>query len=384
MGGPRTLAPKVLSWASDLDPGAAEQAARASRLPFVRDHIALMPDAHIGIGATIGSVIATEGAIIPAAVGVDIGCGMIAARTNLVAADLPDSLDPLLRSIARAVPAGVGRGHRRTPRAVDTAFASLAATCARDPGPRAHEQLGTLGSGNHFIEVCLDTQERVWIVLHSGSRGIGNQMASHHIKVAKALHRAADLEDRDLAWFTEGTSAFDAYIADMLWAQRYAAANRALMADAVVAALRIHVPTTREEDRISCHHNFTQREEHGGRTLWITRKGAIQADVGMRGVVPGSMGARTYVVRGLGEPRSWRSCAHGAGRRLSRTQARKEMTSADLTEAMRGKAWLQARASALLDESPGAYKDIEQVMADQADLVEVETVLTQVLNYKGT
>ncbi|HET9443466.1 MAG TPA: RtcB family protein, partial [Acidimicrobiales bacterium] len=255
-----------------------------------------------------------------------------------------------------------------------------------DRASKAARQFGTLGSGNHFLEVSLDERRRVWVVLHSGSRGIGNQLAQAHIAKARGLarHLHLRLEDPDLAWFVEGTPEFAAYIADMHWAQDYARANRDQMMDAAMAQVLAFLGRGRETRRINCHHNFTQREVHGGRELWITRKGAIKADVGDLGVIPGSMGTRSYIVRGLGNPASWTSCSHGAGRRHSRTQARRLFGTDDLAAQMAGKVWLSKRAGALLDEIPSAYKDIDQVMADQSDLVEVEHTLGQVLNYKGT
>ena len=248
------------------------------------------------------------------------------------------------------------------------------------------KQFGTLGSGNHFVEVCLDERDRVWVVLHSGSRGIGNQLAQMHIGRAKKLAKALQLrlKDPDLAYLTEGTPEFDAYIADMLWAQDYAAANRDQMMGAVLREVVRHVGLGRELQRINCHHNFTQREVHDGRELWITRKGAIKADVGDLGVIPGSMGTRSYIVAGKGDPLSWTSCSHGAGRRHSRTKARKLFTADDLAEQMADRTWLVERAGKLVDEIPSAYKDIDQVMADQTDLIEVRHTLRQVLNFKGT
>jgi tRNA-splicing ligase RtcB len=383
---PTQVAPKLLSWASDLDPNAARQAERTARLPFVDGHVALMPDAHVGIGATVGSVIPTRDAIIPAAVGVDIGCGMVAVETDLVAADLPDDLGALMPLVERRIPAGVGRAHEH---AVAGGTYTQLGTPATDFSPKqatvAATQFGTLGSGNHFVEVCLDERERVWTVLHSGSRGIGNQLAQRHIARAKGeMKRLGEtLEDPDLAYFVQGTPEFDAYVTDMLWAQRYAMASRAVMSERAVRSLfevagRGHAVRT-----INCHHNFTQRETHDGREVWITRKGAIKADVGDEGVIPGSMGTRSYVVTGLGNTASYHSCSHGAGRRLSRGQARKNLTVESLNAAMAGKAWLAGHARELLDEHPDAYKDIDQVMADQRDLVEVQHTLSQVFNYKG-
>jgi tRNA-splicing ligase RtcB len=382
---PQEVAPNLLSWASDIEQGTVEQAARAARLPFVRGHVALMPDAHIGIGATVGSVIPTDGAIIPAAVGVDIGCGMVATETTLTAADLPDSLDRLMPLIEERIPAGVGQGHG------DRAFGQFAdfglprTALTTKQAATVFRQLGTLGSGNHFVEVCLDERDRVWTVLHSGSRGIGNQLAKVHIDKAKALMRQyfINLEDPDLAYFVQGTPEFGHYIDDMLWAQRYALASRARMDLAAVTSLFEVVGHGERVRTINSHHNFTKRERHHGHDLWITRKGAVKADVGDEGVIPGSMGTGTYIVRGLGNAASYNSCSHGAGRRMSRGQARKELTGASLTEAMAGRTWNADRASQLVDEHPLAYKDIDRVMADQVDLVEIQHTLRQVFNYKG-
>jgi len=347
-----------------------------------------MPDAHVGIGATVGSVIPTTGAVIPAAVGVDIGCGMVAAELDVTEDQLPDSLDPLLGRIARAIPAGVGQGHDRAARHADAWLAEHrpATALADKQVTKVTKQFGTLGSGNHFFELCVDERRRTWVVLHSGSRGIGNQLAQMHIARARRLAERLQLrlEDRDLAYFVEGTPEFRAYITDMLWAQDYARANRDQMMDNAMREVFAFIGHGRETRRINCHHNFTSREVHDGAELWITRKGAIKADVGDLGVIPGSMGTRSYIVAGKGNRLSWTSCSHGAGRRHSRTQAKKLFTSADLAAQMAGKVWLDTRADALVDEIPSAYKDIDQVMADQADLVEVRHTLHQVLNYKGT
>ena len=380
------VAPKLLSWASDLDPAAAAQAARTARLPFVDGHVALMPDAHVGIGATVGSVIPTRDAIIPAAVGVDIGCGMVAVETDLVASDLPESLDALMPLIARRIPAGVGQGHEH---AVSTgrydALGTPATELSAKQSVTAATQFGTLGSGNHFVEVCLDEREHVWTVLHSGSRGIGNQLAQKHIATAKGeMQRLGEtLEDPDLAYFVQGTPEFETYVTDMLWAQRYAMASRAVMSERAVKSLFEVVGRGRVLRTINAHHNFTQREVHDGRELWVTRKGAIKAGKGDEGIIPGSMGTRSYIVTGLGNTASYHSCSHGAGRRLSRGQAKRTLTVESLKAAMAGKSWLDANAQALLDEHPDAYKDIDQVMADQTDLVEVQHTLSQVFNYKG-
>jgi tRNA-splicing ligase RtcB len=394
---PQTINPKLLSWASDVDPETIRQAEKTARLPIVTGHVALMPDAHVGIGATVGSVIPTSGAVIPSAVGVDIGCGMIAAELDVTESQLPDNLDPLLARIGRAVPAGVGKGHdsgargraaEAAGRAADRWLATHrpATALSADQARKAAVQFGSLGSGNHFFELCVDERARVWVVLHSGSRGIGNQLAQAHIAKARRLAKEAmlSLEDPDLAWFAQGTPEFDAYVADMLWAQEYAMANRSTMMDAAIVEVLAFLGTGAVTRTINCHHNFSQLEVHGGKELWITRKGAIQAGVGDLGIIPGSMGTRSYIVAGKGSAASWRSCSHGAGRRYSRTKARKLFTPADLAAAMAGKTWLKGRAAALVDEIPSAYKDIDEVMADQADLVEVLHTLHQVLNYKGT
>jgi tRNA-splicing ligase RtcB len=385
---PRTVNDKLISWASEIDDNTIAQAEKTARLPIVDGHVALMPDAHVGIGATVGSVIPTRGAVIPAAVGVDIGCGMVAAELDVTEPQLPDTLEPLLVRIEQAIPAGVGKGHDI---AADNAARWLAAhtpatDLSADRTDKAAKQFGTLGSGNHFFELCVDERSRVWVVLHSGSRGIGNQLASMHIDRARRLAQQLELalEDRNLAYFLQGTPEFDAYITDMLWAQDYARANRDQMMDNAMREVFAFLGTGHETRRINCHHNFTQRETHAGVELWITRKGAIKAGPDDLGVIPGSMGTRSYIVRGKGNPASWMSCSHGAGRRHSRTQAKKLFTVDDLAGQMRGKVWLADRATALVDEIPSAYKDIDQVMADQTDLVEVQHTLRQVLNYKGT
>jgi tRNA-splicing ligase RtcB len=336
----------------------------------------------------VGSVIPTLGAVIPAAVGVDIGCGMIAAELDVIEDQLPDTLEPLLDRIATVIPAGVGQGHSRAGKQADHWLATHrpATELSQSQSAKTLNQFGTLGSGNHFVELCVDERARVWVVLHSGSRGIGNQLAQMHIARARQLSTDLHerLEDPDLASFIEGTDDFVAYIGDMLWAQDYARANRDQMMDNALREVLGAIGTGRETRRINCHHNFTTRETHGGQELWITRKGAIKADTGDLGVIPGSMGTRTYIVSGKGNTESWTSCSHGAGRRYSRSKAKKLFTTADLAEQMSGKVWLSDRAASLVDEIPAAYKDIDQVMADQTDLVEVLHTLQQVLNYKGT
>jgi RNA-splicing ligase RtcB len=525
---PQQVAPGLLSWASDIEPGTIEQAARTARLPFVRGHVALMPDAHVGIGATVGSVIPTTGAIVPAAVGVDIGCfrgdtrvpllngtqkslrdmadgggaywvysldsggavvpgkatalktredaglmcvivsggdeiictpdhpfmmndgtyrearelrfndslmplpvhhrevdrdhqviaveqlteradvyclqveehhnfalaagvfvhncGMVASRTTLTAADLPDDLSALMPLVEQRIPAGIGQGHDDP--VTDAALGGLG-----EPATVLNSkqlittgcQFGTLGSGNHYVEVCLDERDRVWTVLHSGSRGIGNQLARKHISGAKKLMKQwfIELEDPDLAYLVQGTPEFTAYIRDMLWCQRYAMASRAAMNDAITRSLFEVAGAGETTQVINCHHNFTVSEHHHGRDMWITRKGAIKAADGDLGIVPGSMATGTYIVSGLGSAASYNSCSHGAGRRMSRGQARRDLTPQSLTAAMAGRTWNADRAAELVDEHPLAYKDVAQVMADQSDLAAIEHTLRQVFNYKG-
>lgn len=382
---PQQVAPKVLSWASEIEPDTIQQAATTARLPIVHGHVALMPDAHLGLGATVGSVIPTEGAIIPAAVGVDIGCGMVASETTLTAADLPDDLTPLMSLTEQRIPAGVGKGHEA--RVTGDAINELLATgnLWDKQQNKARRQFGSLGSGNHFVEVCIADDDTVWTVLHSGSRGVGNELARQHIESAKGIMRQYQvaLEDPDLAYFAEGTPEFAAYIADMLWAQRYAMESRAQMDREITRSLFEIVGRGSVRRTINCHHNYSERETHNGVKLWVTRKGAIRADTGDHGVIPGSMGTSSYIVRGLGNRASWNSCAHGAGRRMSRSRARRELTADSLAFAMHGRTWNADRAEHLVDEHPDAYKDVEQVMADQRDLVEVEHVLHQIFNYKG-
>lgn len=381
---------RVRSWATDIEENTMQQALRSARCDAVSGPIALMPDAHWGMGATVGSVIPTKSAIIPAAVGVDIGCGMIAVETDLEASMLPDNLGPVLRGIRRAIPAGFSK----RPQPTRPAWRWLEKNPLKSPVELSSKQkksvgtqLGSLGGGNHFVEVCLDERQHVWAVLHSGSRGVGNILAKAHISAAKSLCSDLEraLEDRDLAYFLEGDEGFQAYIADMLWAQDYALQNREQMMNSVLGVLRETVGRpVREMQRINCHHNYTERERHDGHDLWITRKGAIRADVGDRGVIPGSMGTNSYIVSGLGNPASYRSAAHGAGRRFGRKAAKREFTVEQFNEAMGGRMWQRSKAEELLDESPMAYKDIDEVMANQADLVRVEHTLDAIVNYKGT
>jgi RNA-splicing ligase RtcB len=383
---PTQIAPGVLSWASELDDNTRDQAARTARLPIIVGHIALMPDAHLGMGATIGSVIPTESAVIPSAVGVDIGCGMAARRLDLRQEHLPDGLQGWVDLMRTFVPAGLGNWHQQ---GSDDALAWLA---ANPPPPtlrkadRAAGQLGTLGSGNHFVELAVDEDGWVWVLLHSGSRGGGNQLATLHTKTARRLHEGlgTQLEDPELAWLQQGTQEFDDYIRDLGWAQAYARENRRQLLGASHAALekalgRELVAT----DEVNCHHNYTELEQHGGRWLWITRKGAIHAGVGARGLIPGSMGQRSYLVAGLGNEASYASSSHGAGRRMSRTQARKTLSVEAFERQMAGRAWQASDVQALLDEAPEAYKPIDVVMRDQADLVRIEHEFNALANYKG-
>jgi tRNA-splicing ligase RtcB (3'-phosphate/5'-hydroxy nucleic acid ligase) len=383
------ISDRLLNWASILEPTTRLQAERTASMPFINPHMALMPDAHLGKGATVGSVIPTDGAIIPAAVGVDIGCGMNAVRTQFTGADLRGrNLSVLHEQISRAIPLSAGRYNKKLR---DSAAARVAEL--RDlPGAAqadgvAHNwpmQLGSLGSGNHFIEVSLDEADRVWLFLHSGSRGVGNRLASKHIRVAQDLARARrlDLPDRDLAYLEEGTPEFDAYIEALHWAQRFAYLNREEMMDRVAEQVSRFLTTEVERQvEISCHHNYTEREEHYGRSVWLSRKGAISARRGQDGLIPGSMGAASYVVVGKGNTEALMSAPHGAGRNHSRGQARRMFTRADLDRRMKGIAW--GRSDAFLDEHPDAYKPIDQVMADAADLVEIRHTLRQVVNVKG-
>ena len=377
---------------------AREQLLKTARLPFIYKHLAVMPDVHLGKGSTIGSVIPTLGAIIPAAVGVDIGCGMMAARTSLVAADLPDNLAGLRSAIEAAVPHGRTPGARdrgawQTPQAaVDVMWGELHEGFRRitDKYPRLkntnnHKHLGTLGTGNHFIEVCLDEADRVWFMLHSGSRGVGNAIGNLFIELAQADMRQhiANLPHRDLAYFEEGSAHYDDYVEAVGWAQDYARRNRAVMMQSVVAAARrvIAKPFTADVEAVNCHHNYVQKETHFGREVLVTRKGAVAAHKGQLGIIPGSMGAKSFIVRGLGNEEAFCSCSHGAGRTMSRTQAKKRFSVADQ---VRATAHVECRKDAeVIDEIPMAYKDIDAVMAAQADLVEVVHTLRQVVCVKG-
>ena len=380
-----------------IEPQALRQIENISKLSFVFKHVAVMPDCHLGKGATVGSVIATKGAICPAAVGVDIGCGMVAVRTRFAAKDLPDNLKDVRDGIERRIPAGFGINSNIQPTAEArvkemneyAAYQPSRTVQPKDIDGRWAKALGSLGGGNHFIEICLDESDTAWVVLHSGSRGIGNKMAQVHIDKAKGVMRRyfIDLPDPDLAYLVDGTEEFGAYIRDLLWAQKFALLNREEMMDRVMTELSYlffkengHQKEI-EAERINCHHNFSQKESHMGANVWVTRKGAIQMREGMRGVIPGSMGTRSYIVGGLENIASFHSAPHGAGRAFSRTEARRRFTMADFDEAMKGIE--HRRSEKLIDELPGAYKDIDMVMERSKDLVRVEHELRQVLNVKG-
>lgn len=377
-----------------IEDEALQQAKNLARLPFIAGNgVALMPDVHAGKGSTVGSVIATDKAIIPAAVGVDIGCGMNAVRLSLKASDLPESLTAIRHQIERDVPLGAGGAHKsdRLPTPSVPLWETVPDSVFEVTGgsdkfyKKAEAQLGTLGSGNHFIEICLDENDDVWIMLHSGSRGIGNMIGSYFIEKAKRRMEQyfITLPDGDLAYLPEDTDDFNEYVEAVQWAQNYALENRRVMMDVVIAALRRHIPKdfTITQEAINCHHNYVQKENHFGKNLWVTRKGAIRAREGDLGIIPGSMGQRSYIVRGKGNHEAYCSCSHGAGRAMSRAAARKRFTIADLVEQTKG---VECRKDdAVLDEIPGAYKPIDQVMANQTDLVEVLHVLKQVLCVKG-
>ncbi|GLK51248.1 RtcB family protein [Maricaulis virginensis] len=380
-----------------VEDAAIEQLRNVAGLPFVHSHVAAMPDVHFGRGATVGSVIPTKGAIIPAAVGVDIGCGMMAVRTSLKAAHLPDSLKATRDAIERAVPVGNGKGgdHRINPASVETQLKAsglmerLATIKAKHHKIGTHKvdgQLGTLGGGNHFIELCLDEAGAVWVMLHSGSRGTGNMIGTYFIERAREelARRVLDFHvpDKDLAFFLEGEPLFDDYVEAVGWAQDYARENREAMMMRVLGALRTTLGRFKtDKAAVNCHHNYVEQEHHFGADVWLTRKGAVSARDGELGIIPGSMGARSFIVRGKGAADSFCSCSHGAGRTMSRSKARQAFTLADHRKATEG---VECRKDAgVIDETPMAYKDIDAVMAAQSDLVEVVHTLKQVVCVKG-
>lgn len=380
---------RLMNWASILEDTTREQAVATSSMPFIFPHLALMPDAHLGKGATVGSVIPTLGAIIPAAVGVDIGCGMMAVRTEYSGSDIArGDTSAVHAAISAAIPLSAGKYNQAL---TDTAQARVAELESLDGADQAEAiapnwrlQLGSLGSGNHFIEVSLDEADRVWLFLHSGSRGVGNKLAMRHIKVAQqqCTRRWISLPDPDLAYLVEGEPEFRSYLSALRWAQRFAFLNRAEMMDRVVAEFSGWIgDDVQRLVEINCHHNYTTRERHFGKDVWLSRKGAIDAHEGVQGLIPGSMGAASYVVTGKGNALSLHSSPHGAGRNYSRSAAKKRFTRADLDDRMKGIAW--GESDAFLDEHPDAYKDIDQVMADAADLVSVQHTLRQIVNVKG-
>jgi tRNA-splicing ligase RtcB len=383
----------VRLWApiAEVEPQVVTQLQNVARLPWVAHHVAAMADAHTGLGATVGSVIAMRGAVAPAAVGVDIGCGMSAVKTSLYADDLPDDLRRLRGAIEHAIPVGRNAHHdpawksagtelRAAGKEMMEGYRNLAAPVT-GLDDRVACQIGTLGSGNHFIEICLDGDDAVWLMLHSGSRNIGKVLAEHHIAVAQRLGHNQALEDRDLAVFLAGTPAFLAYRRDLYWAQSYARLNRQLMLHLLCDVVRGMFPDVLFQQPISCHHNYVAEEVHFGDHVLVTRKGAIRAGRGDLGIIPGSMGTKSFIVRGLGNPDSFESASHGAGRRMSRGEARRRFSVADLRKQTEG---VECRKDpGVIDETPLAYKDIDQVMLQQSDLVEIVAVLKQIVCVKG-
>lgn len=382
---------RFMNWASILEDNTRDQVAMTSEMPFIHPHVALMPDAHLGTGCAVGAVLPTLGAIMPAAVGVDIGCGMIAVRTQYVASDLPADRRPLREAIEQAVPLSAGKynGHiwgDHTQRRIED-LEKRAESAHFDPADYAANwrlQLGTLGSGNHFIEVSLDEEDRVWLFLHSGSRGVGNKIATTHIKIAQqqCAKRWITLPDPDLAYLVEGDNEFWTYIRELRWAQHFALLNREEMMDRVALCFAEWVDgSVIEDERINCHHNYTEQETHFGKKVWLSRKGAIDASAGTMGLIPGSMGTRSYVVEGKGNRLALNSSPHGAGREYGRRHAQRTFTYEQLVESMEGIEW--SGSEEFIDEIPNAYKDIDVVMNDAKDLVEVRHTLRQIVNVKG-
>ncbi|WP_257162249.1 RtcB family protein [Corynebacterium cystitidis] len=381
---------RVITFASGLDSKVLDQARDVASMPFIYPHVALMPDAHFGLGSAVGTVFGTQGAVIPAAVGVDIGCGMIGVRTQFGADDLAArDLTRLRDRLERVIPLSPGNYNKRVARESADQRVRELQELADDTGvdlshsPKWKVQLGSLGGGNHFIELCLDEEDRVWMFLHSGSRGVGNKIAQKHIKVARSECAGLDLPNKDVAFLTEGTATFGQYLRELQWAQRFAWLNREEMMDRFSDELSALMGTAVvESQRINCHHNYTVQEEHYGETVWLTRKGAILAADGVPALIPGSMGTASYVVEGKGNAEALRSAPHGAGRRFSRTEAKKRFTAADLDQRMEGIVYRPGKE--WIDEIPDAYKDIDQVMDDARELVTVKHKLRQVLNVKGT
>ncbi len=383
-------------WTRDIDPKAIDQLSNIAQLPFVHNHVAAMPDVHLGLGATVGSVIPTVKAVIPASVGVDIGCGMMAARLSLHAHQLPDSLARVRSEIESKVPVGFNmhdvertcnEGVRKVKAGHDLLtdkHPKLAEKARKGKPWKWARQLGTLGGGNHFIELCLDEEQRVWVMLHSGSRGVGNDIGKYFISQAKEemIQKGIRLPDKDLAYLEEGSQSFADYVEAVGWAQGYAMENRRQMMRLVLDALTRDLPEfTITDQAINCHHNYIAQEHHFGEDVYVTRKGAIRAGAGEYGIIPGSMGARSYIVKGKGNADALCSCAHGAGRKMSRTEAKRRFKREDLIAQTKG---VECRKDkGVIDEAPGAYKDIDAVMANQQDLVEVVHTLKQVVCVKG-
>jgi len=383
----------VKSWASIIDQATQKQAERISRVPVLDGYLALMPDAHYGFGPPVGSALKTRRAVMPYAVGVDIGCGMIAVETDLQRNDFIGREGNVLGHVRELIPSGVGEGHKRPlaqarrflddngyPAGIDETHLAERRDSLRE---KTLKQFGTLGAGNHFVEVCEDARGRVWLLLHSGSRGIGNLLATAHVRVAQEFCKGEGiaLEDRDFAYLPAESAQADAYLQDMLWAQRYAYAQREAMMDSLMEAVSLELGSDWQEmQRINCHHNYAERLDDG---TWITRKGAIDASEGRMGIIPGSMGAATYIVRGRGNEEAYHTSPHGAGRVMGRNQARKTLSADEFRKQMHGKTWLDRDAGRLLDEAPAAYKPIEQVIEDSKELIEPVTRLSQFINYKG-
>lgn len=385
----------VKIFTNDIDSDSIEQLKKMAQLQFIYSHIAVMPDVHVGKGATVGSVIPTKNAIIPAAVGVDIGCGMNAVRLNLKASQLPDNLAPLRHAIERKVPVGfeLHKQIKAKASSIIPLEKRLQPIIQKHPGlvrmlrkfdATWQKQIGTLGGGNHFIELCLDENQDVWIMLHSGSRGLGNVIGTYFIELAKkeAQHRFGHVPDKDLSYFAEGSASFNDYVEAVEWAQNYAFENRREMMRLILEAIRPLLPPFQmTKEAINCHHNYVSRENHFGEDLLITRKGAIRAGQDELGIIPGSMGARSYIVKGKANPESFCSCSHGAGRKMSRNKAKLLFSQDDLIQQTQG---IECRKDAgVIDEIPSAYKDIDQVMANQSDLIEIVHTLKQILCIKG-
>lgn len=388
-----TISDKIITFVpwEEIEAEAQQQIRNTSEVPCLFHHVAVMPDCHFGKGATVGTVLATEKAVIPAAVGVDIGCGMIAVKTPLFRPDIKD-LKVIREGLERRIPMSAGKFNQKISKSGETRIQELEKLAGdrldfiNKISPNWREQLGTLGGGNHFIELCVDENERIWATLHSGSRGVGNKIGNYYIKEAQKLMEQfhINLPDKDLAFLPEATQQFKDYILDLRWAQHFALLNRDEMMDRFITELSYHTGrTTRdlEVERINSHHNFTQIESHFGKNVWVTRKGAVQAKLGQKAMIPGSMGTRSYIVSGLENKMSFNSSPHGAGRRMSRSKAQKQFVMEDLEKAMEG---IEYRKSEnLIDEIPGAYKDIDLVMEHSKELIKVEYTLKQILNCKG-